>query len=188
LGLLGDLSAVPALCKSLASESLAEAGALALYWITGAPLYEDVFIPEAIDERELFEAELAAWRERGEVPRRADGQPYGSTVRRIIRDSSTWNRWLTEHSAELHQNVRYRNGQPFGPKVLLECLMEATAQPRLRQLAYEELVIRYDCRVPFDVDLRVADQIVALRAIRQWIQDNEGRFEETTGRFFVGRV
>jgi uncharacterized protein (TIGR02270 family) len=188
LALLGDLSTVSALCACLASESLAPAAADALHWITGARLFEDAFIPEAIDERELFEAELAAWQERGEVPRRADGQPYGSTVRRVVRDSSTWNRWLTEHAAELHQNVRYRNGRPYGPKVLLECLMEPAVPARLRQLAYEELVIRYDCRVPFEFDFRVTEQIVAIRAIRQWIRENTDRFEQATGRFFLGRA
>src|SRR5882762_1260357 len=58
LALLGDISAVRSLCNCLDSEPLGETAALALHWMTGAELYEDVFVAEAFDEKELFEREL----------------------------------------------------------------------------------------------------------------------------------
>ncbi|MCP4695346.1 MAG: hypothetical protein GY862_00650, partial [Gammaproteobacteria bacterium] len=59
LGLLGDISAADTLLNYLDNTELAESAALALNLITGAELYEEVFIPEEIDEDELFEEERA---------------------------------------------------------------------------------------------------------------------------------
>ena len=183
LGLLGDLSAVRTLTAILDSEELGETAAIALHWITGAPLHTDVFIPEPIDERELFERELEAYRESGEVPRRADGRPYGSEVRQLTRDPEAWNQWLAEHAQDFDPNLRYRRGDLYGPRPLFECLTGRVVPLELRRLADEELVARYRCPEPFDPDDFVADQVVSLRRIAHWMQQNEARFERSRGAF-----
>ena len=73
LGLLGHLSAVKALYSSLGNEDLARSAATGLYLITGAEIYEEVYVPEEIDEDELFEEELEAYRKEGKVPTKPDG-------------------------------------------------------------------------------------------------------------------
>lgn len=183
LALLGDLSAVRTLTGILDSEELGETAALALHWITGADLYVDVFIPEPIDERELFERELEAFRERGEVPRRADGRPYGSEVRQLTRDPAAWNQWLAEHAHDFDSNLRYRRGELYGPRQLFQCLTARAVPLELRRLAYEELVVRYRCPEPFEADDFVADQVASLRRIAHWLQRNEARFEHRRGAF-----
>ena len=57
LGIRGDVAAVPVLLAHLSQEKLAPAAALGLNVMTGAELYEKVFIPEVMDEDELFEDE-----------------------------------------------------------------------------------------------------------------------------------
>jgi hypothetical protein len=57
----------------------------------------------------------------------------------------------------------------------LECLR---TPKRLRQLAYEELVIRYGMNVPFEADMFVSDQMTALAQIDQWVQANNSRFRD----------
>ena len=83
LGLLGDISALTILFQQLSQENLAESAALELYCITGADLFEEVFIPEEIDKDELFEEELAKL-ERGESLYSEDESPPGITINRIF--------------------------------------------------------------------------------------------------------
>jgi|SRR5688572_12118866 len=186
LGLLGDVTAVRALTAALPSDDLGDVVALALHWITGAELYEEIFVPDEIDESELFEGEKAAWREHGTVPTRADGRPYGSTIRRLTQDRALWDSWLREHAAEFHPDVRYRRGHPYSPRALLDCLLTDIAPAELRQLAAEELAVRYGCRVPFEADARVVDQLASLERIAQWTKHNEDRFAHSSGAFFRG--
>ena len=186
LGLLGDVTSVRALTALLNAEDVGPVAALALHWITGAPLYEEVFVPDPVDETELFERERAAWLEHGTVPTRADGRPYGSTIRRLTQDRALWDSWLREHAAEFHPDVRYRRGHPYSPRALLDCLLADVAPADLRQLAAEELAVRYGCRVPFEADARVVDQLASLERIAQWTNDNEDRFAHSSGAFFRG--
>lgn len=177
LGLLGDLSAVRILYEYLPHEELGETAALALHTITGAALYDQEFVPEPIDPRELLETELAAWRERGEVPRRIDGRPFGHVLQRLTRDPARWEDWLRANMPRFDARLRYRRGQPCSPAVLLQCLLDESSPRPMRQLAYEELVIRYGCVVPFESDWRVADQRSALRAIADWVLAEQSRGE-----------
>jgi uncharacterized protein (TIGR02270 family) len=185
LGLLGDLSTVRALTTVLSSEELGGVAADALHWITGAALYEDVFIPEPVDESELFEREREVWLETGEPPRRLDGRPFGSEVHRLSRDQAAWHQWLSGHAAEFDRDVRYRRGQPYSPRQLLDCLILPVAALEWRQLAYQELVIRYGCTAPFDAENYVVDQLARLRQIAGWVRDNEARFEASRGAFHL---
>jgi hypothetical protein len=185
LGLLGHLSTVRALATLLSSEELGGSAAEALHWITGAPLYEDVFVPDPVDERELFEREREVWLETGEPPRRLDGRPYGSEVHRLSRDPAAWHQWLVDHAAEFDRHLRYRRGQPYSPQQLLDCLLAPTVPIEWRQLAYEELVVRYGCPEPFEADSYVVDQLASLKRIAGWLRENEAAFEASRGAFHL---
>lgn len=177
LGLLGNLSAVSALYSSLANEDLARSAATGLYLITGAALYEEVFVPDEIDEDELFEEELEAYRKEGKAPTKPDGEPYGETVRRLSQNPGDWELWLRENQSRFTPNRRYRVGMPYSPETLLETLLSETSPYRARQLAIEELQIRYCADFPIEADMPVITQEKILSQIAQWVQTNESRFE-----------
>jgi uncharacterized protein (TIGR02270 family) len=181
LGLLGDLTTVRSMTAVLDSEELGTPAAQALHWITGAPLFEEVFVPEEVEEAGLFDAELRAWREKKELPRRVDGQPFGTTVHLPVRDPEAWNTWLATNAARFNPEFRYRRGQPYSARTLLHCLLDETVPNRLRQLSYEELCIRFGCDVAFDTDLPVRQQSLALRAIADWLAPRESQLP--TGRW-----
>lgn len=168
LGLLGDVTTVRTLCQQLTDESLSATAALALYWITGAPLYGEEFIEEEPHESELFESELLAWRESSELPKRSDGKPYGHAVQRLSCDPEQWQRWLQINARRFDPQVRYRKGEPYSLPAVLHCLLDECAPSVYRRLAYEELVIRFKCPIPFETDWRVAGQRAALREMTRW--------------------
>ncbi len=188
LAMLGDVSSVRSLCAALPSDEIGATAAFALYWITGAPLFESAFVPEAVEESTLFPDELAAWRARGDAPRRADGGLYGGAVRQLTREPATWNQWLADNASRFDPGVRYRKGQPYSPRVVFECLLDPAAPTSLRYLSAEELAVRFDCRGTFEADLPVARQQVALRQMAVWIQDNEARLAVGAGTFSLGRI
>jgi uncharacterized protein (TIGR02270 family) len=173
LGLLGDLSAVHLLRAHLDNQECAAAAAQALHWITGAPLYEEVFVEEEIHEDELFDAEKRLLRETGQKPARDDGTPFGNSVRRLSRNADAWERWLEENASQFDGQVRYRLGRPHSPRSVLRGLMEDSAPLELRRWSYEELSIRYSCPVAFEADWRVHDQMEALREMSVWATANE---------------
>ena len=177
LGLLGDFTTVRSLTKVLASEELGGPAAWALHWITGAPLFEKAFVAEPVDEAALFDHELRAWRERREPPRRADGQPFGTTVRSPVRDGEVWNSWLAENAARFNADYRYRRGQYYSARSLVLCLLDESVPNSLRQLAYEELSIRFGCDVTFESDMRVKAQHAALRALVDWLRAHEAQLD-----------
>jgi HEAT repeat protein len=88
LGLLGDISVVDALLEQLTNTELAEPASRALNLITGAELYEEVFIPEKIDEDTLFEEELKKLK-RGE-PLYLPGEEPGATITRLSQKPEDW--------------------------------------------------------------------------------------------------
>lgn len=177
LGLMGNLSSVSDLYSSLANEDLARSAATGLYLITGAELFEEVFIPEKIDEDELFEEEVEAYRKEGKVPTKPDGEPFGETVRRLSQNPPDWELWLRENQSRFTPNCRYRVGKPYSPAALLETLLSETSPYRARQLAIEELKIRYGADFPIEADMPVIEQERILPQIAQWVQTNESRFQ-----------
>lgn len=177
LGLLGDVSVVRSLCSCLSNEELAESAVWALYWITGAVLFERKLQPETVKEDELFPKELAAWRERGEAPKRADGKAYGTVVRKLSSDVGLWEQWLEEHSREFHPDVRYRRGKPYSPLVVVDCIADSESPYFLRSRAIDELAVRYACPIAFEADWKVAEQSRILGSLRRWALEAESRFE-----------
>lgn len=186
LGLLGDPAALQMLYDSLKNPALVDSACLALTWITGAQLFDEIYVPEEVNEDELFEKELEAWRERKEAPKRADGKPFGKTVQKLSPDKEIWKRWFSANAAKFDPNLRYRSGKPYSPSCLVENLADERSDHRFRRFAAEELVIRYGCDVPFEVDMPVKRQLQAIQEIRVWVDANGSRFQP--GRwYFAGR-
>jgi uncharacterized protein (TIGR02270 family) len=186
LGLLGNLSAVSPLYSSLANDDLARSAATGLFLITGAELFEEVIIPEEIDEDELFEEELEAYRNDGRVPTKPDGQSYGETVRRLSQNPLEWKTWLRENKSRFDQRYRYRLGRPYSPACLLRTLLSEATPYRARQFAIEELKIRYNADFPIEADMPVVMQERILPRIAQWVQTNETQFQSGVW-YFAGR-
>ena len=68
----------------------------------------------------------------------------------------------------------------------LENLQHEKTPHRIRQLAYKELVIRYDVDFPFEADLFVAEQLRILDDMARWVAANDRRF--TPGEwYFAGQ-
>jgi len=183
LGLLGDPAAVTVLISSLQDDQLAERAALALDLITGAGTREEVFVPEVIDRDELFDYELEKL-DQGETPGRSDGEPFGETKVQISTDHQFWSTWWLENRADFEPGHRYRSGKQYSPSNLLENI-ECPDNPLLiRQLAYDELVIRYGLDVPFDPTVRVAQQRESLAAIQRWLASLGTQFR--AGSWYFG--
>jgi uncharacterized protein (TIGR02270 family) len=177
LGLLGNISAIPSLIAKFDDPKSANAAALALYMLTGARLSEEVFVPDEIDEAELFDEEREQF-EQGRVPTRLNGKPFGYTLSRISQDAQQWQKWWSENQSRFEPQLRYRTGEPYSPRVLLQNLESAESPYRLRRFACEEFVIRYAADVPLEVDMTVADQKNALAALARWTEANDNRFKE----------
>jgi uncharacterized protein (TIGR02270 family) len=185
LGLLGDISAVDTLLSDLGDADFAESVAIALNLITGAEIYEEVFVPEEIDEDELFEEELEKLK-RGErlYPQ---GEEPGTTITRISQKPEDWQKWWVENKSRFNPGIRYRNGKPYSPACLLENL-ESEKSPRIvRQMAYEEFVIRYGIDFPFETDMLVSQQKQAIAKYAEWIKTNGSSFREGEW-YFAGQL
>ena len=158
LGLLGEISAVPVLLELLSSSQLAVSAASALNLLTGADLYHGVFLPDPFREDELFPDELEAYRRHGTIPTRADGTRYGAWAVHPSPDAESWNRWWGCNERRFRSGIRFRSGVPCSLSLILHSLRRDKIPSRYRQLAHEELVIRYDNDFPFEADRFVSDQ------------------------------
>jgi hypothetical protein len=186
LGLLGDPTTTRSLVSALQSDQHVDATSMALRWITGASLYEEVFVPEPVDESELFEAEKVAWRERGEPPRRADGRPFGVDVRQLSRDPVVWSAWIDANGHEFDPDTRYRLGRPYCAEAVLLSVGDAGAPLEWRQAALDELLVRFGCNLGCEADDRVARQLKAQGSAAAWLRTREKSLEPTRGRFVLG--
>ena len=187
LAMLGDLRSVTPIFNCLTNPERAMAAATALQTITGAALYEEVFVPDEIDPDELFEEERKKYEQTGEVPRRPDGQPFGSNVTQISLNPQTWRAWLTEHKAQFDPNLRYRHGKPCSPGALLESLLDEHTPNRVRALVCEELAIRYGAHVGLEVDMPVRAQRKHLAGLAEWARANSRKFSPGVW-YFAGRA
>ena len=183
LGLLGDPIAITVLISSLQDDQLAEQAALALHLITGAGSREEVFVPENIDKDELFDHELEKL-DLGEIPVRSDGEPFGETKVEISTDHQYWSTWWHESRADYTPGQRYRNGTQYAPTCLLENIEAPDSSLLIRQLAYDELVIRYGLDVPFDPTLGVSQQRESIAAIQRWLASLGTQFR--AGSWYFG--
>ena len=185
LGILGDITVIDLLLEKLDGD-LAEPAAQALDLITGANLCERVFVPDDVEEDDLLDDEKEAFRQ-GKLPCKPDGSLYGAYVNRLSQSRPDWSVWWGENKARFGQQIRYRLGRVYSPLTILETLRSEKSPFRLRQLAYEELVIRYDVDFPFEADQFVSEQMRVLDSMAQWIAANSGRFQDGAW-YFAGRI
>ncbi len=187
LGQLGDLTAVAPLLNLLDDDNLSEPAAVALNTITGAGLFAEVFVPDEFDPDELSDDERAAYERDGTLPTRGDGEPHGNWEHGPLRDGAGWRAWLEAHKHRFSREHRWRMGQPYGPSGLLESLRCETSPYELRTAAYDELVVRYGLDVPFEVELRVHQQLRFLDKIESWLAAQSSTFANG-GWYFGGRI
>lgn len=186
LGLLGDIAAIETLIDYLGEPARAAPAALALWLLTGADLAQEIFVPEEIDEDELFEEELKQYKEKGKAPARPDGEPFGETITVLARDPGQWREWLGANRSRFRPELRYRAGKPYSPAVLLETLLAESTPHQARYFAYEELVVRYGMDFPFETDMPVSWQQRSLNKIAREITRPDRQFEHGVW-YFSGR-
>jgi hypothetical protein len=161
LGLIGDPAAVPALLYHLRDDEHAETAALALHLVTGAEMFED--IPVRSEPEEPVEAD-----DDEEVVAEPPSPAPPTMVVRLLQDAALWTTWWEEHRLDFRDGVRYRLGEPVTPLSLLATLASERLPRTARQLAGEEMAIRYGCDVPFESDLFVRDQRKAIGDMEAW--------------------
>jgi len=186
LGVLGELGAVRLLVDRLTDEGLGAAAATALQLITGADLREEAFIPEVVEEDELFDDERQVYRETGEAPKHVDGRPFGVNVKRVSQSQHDWRHWLEEHKMQFDASQRYRLGKPFSLSTLVDTLVSPSFGRQVRSMAYEELVIRYGIDIPFETEMRVGQQKRQINAIARLCRSRESSFRPGQW-YFAGR-
>jgi uncharacterized protein (TIGR02270 family) len=184
LGLLGEISALTVLIEALDRKELSESAALALELITGAGLKENLFIPDPLNPKALFKEELEK-HEQGESPY-PPGKTPGVATDRLSQNPDHWRQWIDENHRRFSPGTRYRNGSPYCPQGLIETLQSPAAPQWIRQLAYEEMVIRYQKDIPFEAHWPASFQIQAIEAYQHWSKTQHTSFDP--GRwYFAGR-
>lgn len=176
LGLLGDLSATRTLYDCLSLEGCADAAALALTILTGATLYEEVFVPDVIDPDALFDDERERFEATGQLPTRADGEAYGETQQRIVTEPKTWRAWLSDNKGRFDPAVRYRLGEPYSPASLLRSLQSPWLPAPIRRTVCDEYQSRYGRDFPLETDMPVVQQRKLLERMAEWVRINASNF------------
>ncbi len=176
LGMLGDLSSVNHIYNCLMNPERAMAAAVALQTISGAALFEEVFVPEEIDPDELFDEEREKYEQTGEVPTRPDGEPFGETMNQISINPDTWRQWIEENKNAFDVKLRYRHGKPISPAASYLALEAEHTPNRVRELIMDEFAVRYGANFPLEVDMPVRQQLNELVAIRDWVKENQSKF------------
>ncbi|MBZ5582092.1 MAG: HEAT repeat domain-containing protein [Acidobacteriia bacterium] len=161
LGFLGAPECVPALLSRLERPDTAAPASSALECLTGAGLYETVFVPEEVKEDELFESEREAL-QAGKPPDRGDGRPFGSEVTRVSREPRRWQDWWSANSSRFTPGVRYRGGAPLSPARLVDLLAAPRTPHEIRRFSGEELAARYAEDFGFEPDMPAARQAALL--------------------------
>jgi hypothetical protein len=176
LGLLGDLASVKAIHQCLSNAECAAAAATALQTITGAPLYEDVFVAEVVEPDELFDEERELYERTGKLPASPDDESGGSRVTQISLNPETWRAWLAAHRSRFDPKGKYRHGKPHSPAAMVECLAAESTPNRVRELIADELVVRYRAPVVLEIDMTVREQDKHLTALAAWAGAHEREF------------
>jgi uncharacterized protein (TIGR02270 family) len=183
LGLLGDPTSVPLLISKLEQPDCAPLAANALQCLTGAGLNETVFVPDEIDEDELFESEREQLKQ-GIKPTRGDGRPFGSTVTRVSQNPESWKNWWAVNEMRFTPGVWYRDGGPGSPVRLVEMLLADNTPHKLRDCCLEELAIRYGKDFRIETDTPISRQAASLAEALAWSHAEGLKFSE--GHWYFG--
>jgi uncharacterized protein (TIGR02270 family) len=177
LGLFGDPVSIPLLISRLEQPDTATPAATALQCLTGAGLYETVFVADEVDEDELFESEREQLKQ-GKPLDRGDGRPFGSTVSRLSQKPEDWNLWWQRNGTRFTPGVRYRNGGPVSPARLIEFLAAERTPHVLRRYCSEELVTRYGKDFGLETDTPEDRQVAVLAEAAAWSRSVRDQFQE----------
>ena len=177
IGLTGNLEAIPYVLPYLKHPDYADSAAQALHIITGAKLFEDVHVEEQVEEVDLFDHELEAFK-KGVLPKNIDGLPFGEEVNKLSSDLTVWSKWISDNKAMFEHGFRYRGGQKFSVSQLFAALLNNQTSRDLRRLAYQELVIRYRLEIRFFEDDLIINQQKQLNDIYYWVQEKQQLFPE----------
>ncbi|MEJ2046353.1 MAG: hypothetical protein P8X74_20670 [Reinekea sp.] len=160
LGLLGLPEDIPTLIQYLQQPDYAENAAMALQVMTGANLFEEVFVPEEIDPDTLYPEEREKY-ERGE-PIYPEGDEPGDKVNRVCQQFEPWQKWHHEHKVQFIAGQRYRYGQVISAQVLLDALKADNTPHRIRAFIVDELAIQFNINLNIRTHMFVDDQMQAI--------------------------
>jgi len=180
-GLDGIPGKIPVLIEKLSLAESSEHAAFGLNLITGADLFEEVFIPDKIDKDMLFEDELEKLK-KGE-PLYPLGKEPGENITRLSQNPETWQIFWEDNKNRFDPNSRYRNGKLYCPACLVENLKSEIYPNYIRKLVNQELVLGYNIKVPFDTSMLVQDQLKAINELETIIKDTKDKFE--SGKWYV---
>ena len=181
-GLIGNPALLHDLIYWLEVPHLAENAALSLDLITGAGLYEQHAIPDGVCAHDLADHGKMPWKHKTLYPER----PYpGKTTERPARNPELWNDWIKKNGRFFSPDVRYRNGRPCSPSGLVDNMKSLKKPDLIRNLASEELVIRYGVDIPFDTRMTVYHQLQAIERCMIRLQGNPDHF--TDGLWYYRR-
>lgn len=183
LGLIGLPETIPKILPLLKDEEKAPAVAEALFTITGAPLYENVFVEDEFREDELFVEELEDFKN-GKPPQHID-RPFGQYKRKISQDPELWLQWLQEYRNRFTVNKRHRMGVLISPSSLIQVIKSEACSHLVRKATVDELNIRYQCNVLFSVTDWVHKQINLLPEMEAWGSQWELECPGMAGKWFL---
>ena len=181
IGMTGLPEDIPLLLSYLNNEAVAPTAALALQIITGADMMTEQFRPETWGEAELFDDELADFKQ-GKAPQHPEGRPYGQREIALSSNPNDWQAWVQHYGDNFQPGLRYRFGYPMSPRTLVYTLSHPAASRLIRYLSHEELLRRYDsdsscANIPFNTDDWVHKQYSAIYQLSQWADNVEQHFE-----------
>ena len=178
LGMLGHIGAMNVLWAALKNEELAASAATGLFLITGAELFvAGDEAPAAVQEDEPVDDSDNEAAESADSDAEEPAEQPSTNLEMVTTDQKVWERWWRTNRERFDKNKRYRNGREYAPHGLVGMLIAGDTPHRLRQLAYEELVIRYNLDFPFDTEQLVDQQMASLREIDEWVRTYGDRFE-----------
>jgi hypothetical protein len=161
LGLLGDPASVTLLLDLLRAPEATAFAADALHCLTAAPLAETVFVPDDMQERELFK-----------------GKVFGSTVTRVSRDLQDWAGWWRANGSRFVEGLRYRRGRLCSPAATLDLLAAESSTLGLREFCLDELAIRNGIDTGMETDMSAVRQAAMLTKIAVSASPRYGEVQE----------
>lgn len=168
---------IPELIKLLKDDALAEFAANALFIITGARLIENAFQEDIWVKDDLFEDEVEPFKQ-GIMPQRTDGRPFGEEVEKLSSSLEVWLDWWEKNHTQYVSGKRYRFGLMISPVSLVRTLNSNFADNVIRELSYQELVIRYKAKLFFSTKDCIQVQQKSILALYQWAEKVEVNYQQ----------
>tara|TARA_R110002153_G_scaffold15822_7_gene56284 strand:- start:8221 stop:9585 length:1365 start_codon:yes stop_codon:yes gene_type:complete len=168
---------IPELIKLLKDDALAEFAANALFIITGARLIENVLQEDIWVKDDLFEDEVEAFNQ-GIMPQRTDGRAFGEEVEKLSASFEVWLDWWDQNYSQYVSGKRYRLGMLISPVSLVRTLHSDFGGNVIRELSYQELVIRYKTKLFLSTKDCIQVQQKSIQALYQWATQVDGKYSQ----------